>query len=284
MKPEYEIIREPTERSFTAKVVSRESRPLLSQAWHYHPEIEICFTEESAGKRFVGNQISDYQTGDLVLFGSNLPHGFTTDMKCKQVVIQLNADFLGKDFLEKPELRKVKALFALARQGVLFGELTKTKSKKAIKKILNSEGFAQMIHLFDLLHILASAEDMQTICSKSYSLDMDTSSLNRLKIVYDFIIVNFQKEVRIKQVAELINLTEAAFFKFIKKHTKKTFTEIVNEFRINHASKLLISTDWSIAEICFECGYNNVSYFNRKFKAALNKTPSEFRELYESSK
>ena len=75
MKPEYEKIQEPSERSFTAKVVARKSRPLLRQAWHYHPEIEICFTRESFGKRFVGNQISDYAQGDLVMFGSNLPHG-----------------------------------------------------------------------------------------------------------------------------------------------------------------------------------------------------------------
>ncbi|MEM6700239.1 MAG: AraC family transcriptional regulator, partial [Bacteroidota bacterium] len=73
MKPEYEIIAEPPERSFTAKIVARKSRPLLSQAWHYHPEIEICFTKESSGKRFVGNQISDYEVGDLVMFGANLP-------------------------------------------------------------------------------------------------------------------------------------------------------------------------------------------------------------------
>ncbi|MEN0046302.1 MAG: AraC family transcriptional regulator [Bacteroidota bacterium] len=280
MKPEYEIIAEPPERSFTAKIVARKSRPLLSQAWHYHPEIEICFTRESSGKRFVGNQISDYQIGDLVMFGSNLPHGFTTDIRCSQVVIQMTEDFLGMDFIQKPELRQVQSLFERAKQGLEFGAEVKKKAKKAIKKMMNAQGFAQMIHLFELLNLLATTKDVDTICSEEYSLDLNATSLSRLKIVYDYIVVNYQKEVRIKEVAALINLTEAAFFKFIKKHTKKTYTQIINEFRINHASKLLMTTDLSIAEICFECGYNNVSYFNRKFKAVIGKTPSDFRVVY----
>jgi len=280
MKPEYEIIAEPPERSFTAKIVARKSRPLLSQAWHYHPEIEICFTKESSGKRFVGNQISDYQIGDLVMFGSNLPHGFTTDMRCAQVVIQMTEDFLGTDFIQKPELRQVQSLFERAKQGLEFGIEVKKKAKKAIKKMMNEQGFAQMIHLFDLLNLLANTKDVHPICSEEYSLDLNATSLSRLKIVYDYIVVNYQKEVRIKEVAALINLTEAAFFKFIKKHTKKTYTQIINEFRINHASKPLMTTDLSIAEICFECGYNNVSYFNRKFKAVIGKTPSDFRVVY----
>lgn len=280
MKPEYEIIAEPPERSFTAKVVARKSRPLLSQAWHYHPEIEICFTRESSGKRFVGNQISDYQIGDLVMFGSNLPHGFTTDMRCAQVVIQMTEDFLGTDFIQKPELRQVQSLFERAKQGLEFGVEVKKKAKKAIKKMMNEQGFAQMIHLFDLLNLLANTKDVNPICSEEYSLDLNATSLSRLKIVYDYIVVNYQKEVRIKEVAKLINLTEAAFFKFIKKHTKKTYTQIINEFRISHASKLLMNTDLSIAEICFECGYNNISYFNRKFKSVMGKTPSDFRIVY----
>lgn len=280
MKPEYEIIAEPVERSFITRIIKRDNRPLLSQAWHYHPEIEICFTKKSNGKRFVGNQISDYLEGDLVMFGSNLPHGFTTDMQCTQVVIQMNEDFLGMDFINKPELHSVKSLFERSKQGLEFGKEIKAKAKKIIKKIINTEGFAQMISLFDLLHLLAMAKDVRPICSEEYSLNLNTNSLNRLKIVYDYIVVNFKKEVSVKEVADQINLTEAAFFKFIKKHTKKTFTEIINEFRISHASKLLMSSDFTIAEVCFECGYNNVSYFNRKFKTFIGKTPSEFRKRY----
>ena len=124
MKPEYEIITEPPERSFTAKVVKRTSRPLLSQAWHFHPEIEICFTVKSNGRRFVGNQISDYLENDLVMFGSNLPHGFTTEVFSSQVVIQMTHNFLGEAFINSPEMRSIKNLFSRAKRGLEFKDGT----------------------------------------------------------------------------------------------------------------------------------------------------------------
>ncbi|MCI4670383.1 MAG: AraC family transcriptional regulator [Bacteroidia bacterium] len=280
MKPEYEKISDPLERSFTVKTVIRENRPLLSQAWHYHPEVEICFTEKSFGKRFVGNQISDYLEGDLVMFGSNLPHGFTTDLHCQQVVIQMTPDFLGKVFMQKPELRDIKSLFEFAKRGLVFGKSTRLEAQVQIELLKNSKGFQQMIHLFSLLDLFSRAADVRAICTKEYSLSLNATQLNRVKVVYDYILLHFKEEIKVKTVADLLNLTEVAFFKFIKKHTKKTFTEILNEFRISHATKLLISSDSSIAQICFECGYNNVSYFNRKFKAIMQQTPQEFRNHY----
>ncbi len=280
MKPEYEKIVEPTERSFTAKIISRSSRPLLSQAWHYHPEVEICFTLESFGKRFVGNQISDYQQGDLVMFGSNLPHGFTTDIKCTQVVIQMNQSFWGTGLFDKPELRKVKSLFQHAKRGLSFGQETKHKARRVINALMKSNDLQRMIRLLELLDLLSDTNDSFPICSEEYTIDFDTTHLSRLKTVYEYILLNYQDELNIQTIARKINLTEAAFYKFIKKSTKKTFTEIVNEFRINLATKYLMTTDMSISEICFACGYNNNSYFNRKFKEIIGKTPGNFKKDY----
>ncbi len=280
MKPEYEVIAEPAERSFTAKIVSRKNRPLLSQAWHFHPELEICYTLKSSGKRFVGNQISDYQESDLVMFGSNLPHGFTTEMNCSQVVIQMNIDFLGEKFMTKPELNAINHLFEKAKFGLEFSEKTKVKSKKIIKKILRKTGMPKLLHLLELLNLLAESNNYKKICSEEYALGLNVSQLDRIKIVYDHIMDNYHKEVSIKEVANKLNISEPTFYKFIKKQTKKTYTQIINEFRINHACKLLMTTDKNIGQICFESGYNNVSYFNRKFKEVMHQTPHSFKEQY----
>jgi hypothetical protein len=120
MKPEYEKILENPGRSITAKIVQRKSRPLLSQAWHFHPEIEVCYTRKSNGRRFAGNQISDYEEHDHVMFGSNLPHGYTTDVFSSQVVIQMNTDFLGKEFIDSPELHDINVLFNQVKHGLEF--------------------------------------------------------------------------------------------------------------------------------------------------------------------
>ncbi len=280
MRPEYEIIAEPAERSFTAKIVARKNRPLLSQAWHFHPEIEICYTLKSSGRRFVGNQISDYHENDLVMLGSHLPHGFTTDMNCSQVVIQMTADFLGESFLQKPELHAIKNLFSLSKRGLTFEFQTKQQAKKIIQKILRHKGLSQLLYLLELLQLLAEAKDVRKICTEEYALGLNVAQLGRIKIVYDHIMENFQKDASVKEIADKLNISEPAFYKFIKKQTKKTYIQIINEFRINHASKLLMNTDKPITQVCFESGYNNVSYFNRKFKTIMLQTPQEFKSNY----
>ncbi len=281
MKPEYEKIVEPLARSFIAKTVNRDSRPLLSQAWHFHPEIEICYTRKSIGRRFVGNQISDYHEEDLVMFGANLPHGFTTDMYCSQVVIQMTPDFMGKIFIDKPELRAVKKLFTRAKQGLEFKGSSKRKAIKIIDRLLKSEaGIPHLLHLLELLDTLANAKKVNEICTAEYAFDLNENQLGRIKIVYDHIMNNFKEKVSIKEIADKLNISEAAFYKFIKKQTKKNYTQIINEFRINHASKLLMSSDKPISQICFESGYNNLSYFNRKFKDIMNQTPYDFKVQY----
>lgn len=280
MKPEYEKILDKPGRSFTAKIVERNSRPLLSQAWHFHPEIEICLTLKSNGRRFAGNQISDYQENDLVMFGSNLPHGYTTDVYSEQVVIQMNSNFLGQVFINSPELYAIKKLFSEAKHGIEFIGESKNKAVQSIEKVIDNKGMYQLIYLLELLQILSDSKEAKWICTEEYALDMNVAQLGRIKIVYDHIMDNFREEVRIKEISDMLNISEAAFYKFIKKHTKKTYTQIINEFRINYATKLLMNSDKTIAQICFECGYNNMSYFNRKFKEIINETPNSFRSHY----
>ena len=280
MKPEYEKIIEQAEQSFTARMVDRNSRPMLSQAWHYHPEIEICYTVKSNGRRFVGNQIDDYQQGDLVLFGTNLPHGFTTETYCSQIVIQLMSNFMGDTFFAKPEMRQIHALFERAKQGISFADKTKPKALRLMRRVLAAEGFTKFMHLLELLHLLSETPHYTTICSQTYALEFNETELGRIKIVYDHIMENYTRDVNIKEIADKLNISEAAFYKFIKKQTQKTYTQIINEFRINHAGKLLMNTKRTVGEICHECGFNNVSYFNRKFKQIMQRTPEQFRRQY----
>ncbi len=281
MKPEYEKIVDTGSKSFIIRNITRKSRPLLSQAWHFHPEIEICYTEKSRGRRFVGNQIAEYEEDDLVMFGSNLPHGFTTDMFCSQVVIQFTGDFMGPSFINKPEMIKIKSLLERSKQGLEFKGAHKKKAIKIIRKLSTSQdGLFQFLELLKLLKTLTEGKKVKHICTKEYALDLNASQLGRIKIVYDHIMNNFKDEVRIKTIATKLNISEAAFYKFIKKHTHKTYTQIINEFRINHASKLLINSDKHISSICFESGYNNISYFNRKFKEIMHVSPMEFKKNY----
>jgi len=280
MKPELEKIVEDDASSFVARTVKRANRPLLTQAWHYHPEIEICFTRKSSGQRFVGNKIASYQIEDLVMFGSFLPHGFTTTEESDQIVIQFNEHFLGRSFLEKPEMREILKLINRAKRGLQFHGKTKKKAARKIASILNKEGSVRLIKLLQLLSILATSNEYETICSKNYSNTLNMDQLSRVKNIFEFIEKNYRSDISIPEVAKSLNLSESAFYKFVRKHTKKKFTQIVNEYRINHATQLLIETELTISEICYQSGYNNLSYFNRKFREITEIRPHEFRAKY----
>ncbi len=280
MKPELEKIIDVGAQSFYSREVVRQNRPLLSAAWHFHPEFEICYTEKSNGKRYVGNDISNYKSSDLVVLGSNLPHGFTTHEECHQFVIQFRYDFLGKSFFQKPELISLRKMLQLSSMGLEIGEKSKEKAIPLIKDITKSEGLDRIIKILELLNVLSSPGNFKTICAKEYSLSININQLSRIKRVFDFIENNFQKQITISDAAKEINLTNSAFYKFIVRHTKKKFTKILNEYRVNHASNKLITTRMTISQICFDSGYKNLSYFNRKFKEIMGETPKNFRLKY----
>ena len=214
------------------------------------------------------------------MFGSNLPHGFMTNERCVQTVILFGQDFLGDNFFDKPELSNVKILLSRAKNGLSFQSESRKKAKKLIRKILESEGLEKTIHFLELLNLLSNAKDVEPICNEEYIMDLSAVNFDRVKVVYNHLMENYQREISVKEVADLINLTEASFFKFIKRHTDKTLTRMINEFRINHATKLLMTTEKNMAEICYECGYNNISYFNRKFKEIMHETPTDFKNIF----
>jgi len=266
MKPEYEKIQNQPLHSFMAKVVERPKRSTLKEAWHFHPEIEICFTLKSEGKRFVGNDISDYLVDDVVMFGANLPHGFITEMESKQVVIQMQENFLGLEFLEKPETQIIKDLFTNAKRGIQFHGKTQQKTKHLLKQVLKLEGLPKILKLLGLLNFLANSNEYSFITNKSFQANTRMSELKRIQVVYNYILENYRQRVSLDEAAQLVAMTKSSFCRFLKKHTKKTFSEIVNSIRIDYACGLIINTSKNISTIGYESGFNDISYFSRTFK------------------
>lgn len=264
------------------RVIERENRPLLSKAWHYHPEIEICYTVTSQGRRYVGNNITDYKEKDLVILGPNLPHGFTTKNPCKQYVIQFKQDFLGKEFFGLAELVKLKKLLVRSKRGLVLNGSDRSEVDLRINRLYDPRisNFEQLMALLELLNYLSNSNNLHSICTAQYSSYISISKLNRVKTIFEYIENNFQKDITLNDVCQLVNLTESAFYKFIQRHTNKKFTTILNEYRLEHASKLLLNTNLSISEISFQSGYRNMSYFNRQFKENYNMTPRQLRDKY----
>ena len=222
MRPELERIQKNSSRSFNVKVVKRANRPLLTKAWHYHPEIEICYTVKSRGKRYVGNNISDYKEHDLVILGSNLPHGYTTSVETEQYVLQFRREFLGQDFFSSAELESINNLLARSKRGLVLSGIEIDEADQRIKALFTNEqsNFKQLISFLDFLYYLSQCENLSPICTEKYSSYISINKLNSIKTIFDFIENNFQKEVTITDACKVVNLTESAFYKFIKRHFK----------------------------------------------------------------
>lgn len=282
MKPTFEIIEPSFGSSF---YYSKYARALNNKAhlWHYHPEIEMVFVNGGSGKRQIGSHLSYYTDGDLILIGSNLPHcGFTdthTGNKT-ETVIQMRPGFLGHDFLGLQETRGITDLFNKAKGGIAFGSETKAKVGAHIEKMDEQPPFERLLTLLQVLKELEKALDYKILNASGFSMEMQAQDNERISMVFNFIKDHFQEEINLHAVAELANMTVPSFCRYFKKTTKKTFTHFVNEYRIVHASKLLAEKQTSIANVCYESGFNNFSHFNKLFREFTGKSASQYRKEF----
>ncbi|MCU0471021.1 MAG: AraC family transcriptional regulator [Arcicella sp.] len=281
MKTEFEIIQPDAGSSFRL-LHHKVSADAFKWHYHYHPEYEIVCVFEGTGRRHVGNHLSNYTDGDLVLIGSNLPHagfGYGAIGTHEEVVIQFTEDFLGKDFFAKPEMELIKKLFLRAKQGLCFQGETRTKIAEKFRQIPTLSHFERLVELLNILQGLANSKEFILLNPVDFHYNFSHKDQERLSKVYKFVEENYTQEIDIKEVADMCNLTVPAFCNYFKKNVNQTFTDFTNEFRINQACKMLLDGD-EIMDICYKCGFNNVSYFGRVFKQIKGKNPSQFRRLF----
>jgi AraC-like DNA-binding protein len=269
--------------------VKREVTPYMDYPWHYHPEHEIIFVEKSYGIRFMGNHIGNFTDGDLMFISSNLPHVWKNDndfykgnkdLQVDVYVIHFKEDALKEGFFDLMEFPHIKKLFVRGNQGISIKGKDHDTIATLIKDVFNSNGVDRLILFLKTLDSLAKAEDYELLSSAGYVNSMNTLDTERINTVTNYIMTNYSEEINIEVVARMANLTKASFCRYFKNRTHKTFSEFLNEVRILNACKLLVTTDKSIAEICYSCGYNNISHFNRQFKLLTGCTAKEYSKKY----
>ena len=248
--------------------------------WHFHPEFEITFIEAPNGTRRVGNHIGDFEGSDLVFIGSNIPHlnfdyGIKTDYE--KVVLQIKEDFFKNDFITTPELAAIHQLFENSKKVICFHGETKNKVGKRLKEISLLSNFEQFIEVLSLFQILATSNEFTFLHDKPFENLYNNKEQLRLKVVYKFIETNYQRTISIDEMANLTHLSNAAFCRYFKKMTRLTFTEFLNQFRIEQA-KILLKSDKNVTEASFECGFESLSYFNRIFKKVVGINPMQFKK------
>ncbi len=281
-KPHLLKIVPPLENS----IVIKGDEIAWNNPWHYHPEIELLYCIKGKGTNFVGNSIRSIEEGELLLFGSNLPHTRQRDKEYYQahpdespesIVIQFREDALGDKFFELKELSHIRELIHTASRGVKFNGVTKDLVIHKLKRLKDLTGFAAIIELLEVLNLLACSADFTFINSVHYLVDLHEESSKRINAVYDYTIAHFREHISLADVALLTNHSTAAFCRYFKTRTRKTYFQYLTEIRIAYACELLMQGNLDVTRICYASGFNNISNFHKQFKKLIKATPMEYR-------
>lgn len=262
--------------------VKQHSEPIvLHQAfWHFHPEVELVYVHKGQGKRHIGNHLSYFNGSQLVLLGANLPHhGFSDRLteKGSETIVQFKADFMGDTFLGLPEMKNIALLLERAKKGMIFTCGTIKNAGPKIQKLTMTEGLQRIMSLLDILNDLAISGDYTLLNANGFAFETSLQDSAKVDLIFKHINRNFERQISLEEISDVASMTVPAFCRYFKKATGKTFTRLVNEYRIVHATKLLSESSSSITDVCFECGFNNFSHFNKLFKEFTGKSASQYR-------
>lgn len=281
-KASFEALNPYNSHSFLLRQFSEFTAP-----YHFHPEYELTLIVKGKGNRYVGNHMGTYDDGDLVLLGSNLPHCWknepltTGEENVSSVVIQFAPDFLGHDFLGKPELSLITHLLKKSAHGIQFTGKTATTINAGMQSLtLEENSFKRLLGLLDLLYSLAISKEYLLLDQQGLTSPASGARSERINAILGYIIDNYKNEILLDEAAALVNMTTNAFCKYYKKTTGKTFIETVTDYRINYAIQQLIYSDRSISDICFDNGFGDLSHFYKLFKRKMKLSPLKYRKEF----
>ena len=255
---------------------------------NFHPEYELNFIRKGKGvKRVIGDSIEEIGDFELVLIGPNLHHGwFTNNCSSKEIheiTIQFHRDLFNDAFLARKIMKPIKDMFERSIHGILFSNKTSADIFERISQVSKLDSMDYFLELISILYDLANSRNQRLLSTYTANRDNFENSDN-IKKVYEYIQENFDKKITLTEVADIVNMSHVSFNRFMKKRTGKTFVDYVNDVRIAFAAIRLVEKDNSISEIAFDCGFNNISNFNRVFKKLKKCTPSQYKNEFSGIK
>jgi AraC-like DNA-binding protein len=262
--------------------------------WHYHPELELHYTIKGEGVRFIGDNVSNFKSGELILIGENLPHAWrcreeyfqnNPDLKVEALVIHFLPDCLGKYLLNMPEAYLIPKLYEKAKSGLIISGGAKQRLITLMHKAVNATNLDRIILLLSIIKELAESDDHKVIVTGS-NIQYQTNEQDnvRLNKIYSYTLTNYKKDISLEEISSISSLSVTSFCRYFKLTTKKTYYDFLIEIRISHACRHLIEDKLPTDVICFECGFNNVSNFYRHFKNIKGMTPLAYKRKYLENK
>ena len=250
--------------------------------WHMHNLYELTLIVAGRGTRIVGDNIDSFFPGDLLLLGPRLPHVWKDDPQehreesVQAITLQFEPGFPGDDLMSMPQMRPIQDLLHRAGRGVLLHGNLRIQVEENLRRLLEIEGPRQILLILDILTEVAESDDYTLLASDGYAMSktVDAERWNRIN---GFILENFTRTIRAHELAQVAKLHPSSLGRYFKQTTGMGFTDYVNQVRIGHACRLLAVEKKPVVEICYECGFQNLSHFNRCFRRLKGVTPSGYR-------
>ena len=257
-------------------------------AWHYHQEFELSFITEGSGKRIVGDSVESFHPGDLIFIGPRIPHVWISGEMARtqhsgrtleSVYLLFNQDILPQELISLPEFKDVKRAIKLSERGMLIQEDTLNQVSKIMLQLPYQDRMKRLMLFYEILHIIGNSESFTLLASEAYVKSKFETSNTRVNNIHEFLMNNYREEINLEEIAELVHLAPASVCRFFKSATGQTIFNYLNKIKVDYACNLLMNTDLNIVDISYDCGFNNLSHFNKQFKQITGKTPSQYRKL-----
>jgi AraC-like DNA-binding protein len=278
----------PPSRIFVVKYLEDKH---FDQVWHAHSEYQLFVVLQGTGTRFIGDSIKSFKPGELIFTGPHLPHVWRNDeayfkknsgFRTSGIVIYLNENFLGDHFLDKEEIIPIKKLFVKSMRGLEFYGPKRQHIIDLMNELTQLQGINSVIHLLRILEILSRTKDYHYISSRAYDDAFDQHETDRLNKVYEYVFENFRERIRLKDLADLLHMTPTSFSRYFTMKNNKSFSRFVSELRIKHACQMLTETDEPVSHICYACGFDTLSNFNKQFREITLRKPTQYKREFMS--
>lgn len=259
--------------------------------WHFHSEYQVFIVLKGTGTKFIGDHVSPFKPGEVVVTGPNLPHLWRSDheyfeskgLMTEGIVIYFNENFLGNEFLQKTEMHRIKQLFTKAGRGIEITGKTRELVMESMFELIEQKDFESVLMLLQLLNTIASTTDYRLLSSQGYSNNLRDTDTERMNRVHEFVMKRFREKITLDEAAAEANMSPTSFSRYFKNHANKTFSHFLTEIRIGYSCKLLQESEAAISEVCYASGFNTLSNFNKHFKSVTKYTPLEYKKVYSSS-
>ncbi|HUX56870.1 MAG TPA: AraC family transcriptional regulator [Bacteroidales bacterium] len=265
--------------------ITKKEIPCLDSSWHYHAQYELLYISQSFGIRFVGDNVSHFFPGELVLVGPYLPHLWRNDPsyyrendtnRVKTIVIKFTKNFIGEGTFNNPEFSAINSMLEQSKFGISFGKSSSKGLNDDLIGIFDLSPAEQSIKLLEILNRLSVAVDKKVLSftdMRQYSSKYSHSIDGVLKYISD----NYANKISLNDVSDITCMTANSFCRFFKKVTNKSFIQFLNEVRIRNGARLLAQENLPISEVCEMVGYKSITNFNKHFKQITGHTPTGYR-------